>query len=435
MSSTSSTPSTSSASSASAGYWTPSARPAVPAAPPAAPPAVFREPLVDGRPAPPWGPRNLDGRSRAWSDAQHLLERADIRLNGDRPWDLQVHHPLTLDRVLAQGSLGLGDSYVEGWWDCEQLDGFFTRILKAGLDAEVGWKARAWPWLRARLCNLQSRWRAGEVARVHYDLDPEMFERMLGPSMAYSCGYWARAQQLDDAQHDKLDLVCRKMGLGPGMTLLDIGCGWGSLMRHAAEHYGARVTGLTISREQARWVHERLRGLPVQVECMDYRQFNRQGGQRFDRVASIGMFEHVGHKNHEAFFGLMERSLRADGWALLHTIGKNRAGGHTDAWIDQRIFPNGALPSAGELATSAERRFVIEDWHNFGADYDRTLMAWHARFEAAWPTLARRHGQRFRRLWRYYLLSCAGTFRARSNQLWQLVLAPGGVRGGYRRIS
>ena len=407
----------------------------MPAAPPAAPPAVFREPLVDGRPAPPWGPRNLDGRSRAWSDAQRLLERADIRLNGDRPWDLQVHHPLTLDRVLAQGSLGLGDSYVEGWWDCEQLDGFFTRILKAGLDAEVGWKARAWPWLRARLCNLQSRWRAGEVARVHYDLDPEMFERMLGPSMAYSCGYWARAQQLDDAQHDKLDLVCRKMGLGPGMTLLDIGCGWGSLMRHAAEHYGARVTGLTISREQARWVHERLRGLPVQVECMDYRQFNRQGGQRFDRVASIGMFEHVGHKNHEAFFGLMERSLRADGWALLHTIGKNRAGGHTDAWIDQHIFPNGALPSAGELATSAERRFVIEDWHNFGADYDRTLMAWHARFEAAWPTLARRHGQRFRRLWRYYLLSCAGTFRARSNQLWQLVLAPGGVRGGYRRIS
>lgn len=407
----------------------------MPAAPSAAPPAVFREPLVDGRPAPPWGPRNLDGRSRAWSDAQRLLERADIRLNGDRPWDLQVHHPLTLDRVLAQGSLGLGDSYVEGWWDCEQLDGFFTRILKAGLDAEVGWKARAWPWLRARLCNLQSRWRAGEVARVHYDLDPEMFERMLGPSMAYSCGYWARAQQLDDAQHDKLDLVCRKLGLGPGMTLLDIGCGWGSLMRHAAEHYGARVTGLTISREQARWVHERLRGLPVQVECMDYRQFNRQGGQRFDRVASIGMFEHVGHKNHEAFFGLMERSLRADGWALLHTIGKNRAGGHTDAWIDQRIFPNGALPSAGELATSAERRFVIEDWHNFGADYDRTLMAWHARFEAAWPTLARRHGQRFRRLWRYYLLSCAGTFRARSNQLWQLVLAPGGVRGGYRRIS
>lgn len=407
----------------------------MPAAPPAVPPAVFREPLVDGRPAPPWGPRNLDGRSRAWSDAQRLLERADIRLNGDRPWDLQVHHPLTLDRVLAQGSLGLGDSYVEGWWDCEQLDGFFTRILKAGLDAEVGWKARAWPWLRARLCNLQSRWRAGEVARVHYDLDPEMFERMLGPSMAYSCGYWARAEQLDDAQHDKLDLVCRKLGLGPGMTLLDIGCGWGSLMRHAAEHYGARVTGLTISREQARWVHERLRGLPVQVECMDYRQFNRQGGQRFDRVASIGMFEHVGHKNHEAFFGLMERSLRADGWALLHTIGKNRAGGHTDAWIDQRIFPNGALPSAGELATSAERRFVIEDWHNFGADYDRTLMAWHARFEAAWPTLARRHGQRFRRLWRYYLLSCAGTFRARSNQLWQLVLAPGGVRGGYRRIS
>lgn len=371
----------------------------------------------------------------ASSMAQRLLERADIRLNGDRPWDMRVHHSDTMARVMAQGSLGLGDSYVEGWWDCEQLDGFFARILRAGLDGEVGWRARAWPWLKARLCNLQSHWRAGQVARVHYDLDTEVFERMLGPTMAYSCGYWAQAQNLDDAQRDKLDLVCRKLGLSQGMRLLDIGCGWGSLMRHAAEHYGARVTGLTISREQARWTHERLRGLPVQVEWVDYRQFNRDAEQRFDRVASVGMFEHVGHKNHESFFSAIQRSLAPDGLALLHTIGKNHAGGETDAWIDRRIFPNGALPSAGELATSAERHFVIEDWHNFGADYDRTLMAWQARFEAAWSTLSRKHPERFRRLWRYYLLSCAGTFRSRSNQLWQLVLSPAGVDGGYQRVS
>ena len=375
------------------------------------------------------------GDRSAWAQAQRLLDRADVRINGDRPWDLQVHHPQTFTRVLAQGSLGLGDSYVEGWWDCTQLDGFFTRILRAGLDAEVGWRARAWPWLRARLCNLQSRWRAAEVARVHYDLDTELFERMLGHTMAYSCGYWAKAGDLEEAQRDKLDLVCRKLGLGTGMTLLDIGCGWGSLMRHAAEHYGVRVTGLTISREQARWVHERLKGLPVQVEWVDYRQFNHGGKQRFDRVASVGMFEHVGHKNHGAFFELIGRSLAPQGWALLHTIGKNRAGGPTDAWIDRRIFPNGALPSAGELALSAERHFVIEDWHNFGADYDRTLMAWYDRFEQAWPSLARRYGERFGRLWRYYLLSCAGTFRARSNQLWQVVLSPGGIHEGYRRVS
>lgn len=372
--------------------------------------------------------------ARASTLAEQLLARAGVRLNGDRPWDMRIHHPGTIARVMAQGSLGLGDSYVEGWWDSEQLDEFFARVLSAGLDGEVGWRARAWPWLRARLFNLQSHLRAGQVARVHYDLDGDVFERMLGPTMAYSCGYWAHARSLDEAQRDKLDLVCRKLGLAHGMSLLDIGCGWGSLMRHAAEHYGAQVTGLTISREQARWVQERHRGLPMRVELMDYRVFNQDGSQRFDRVASIGMFEHVGHKNHEAFFEVIGRSLSADGLALLHTIGKNHAGGETDAWIDRRIFPNGALPSASELACSAERYFVIEDWHNFGADYDRTLMAWHERFEAAWPSLKRRHDERFRRLWRYYLLSCAGTFRARSNQLWQLVLSPGGVPGGYRRV-
>ena len=371
----------------------------------------------------------------ASSPEQRLLDRADIRINGDRPWDMRIHHPGTVARVMAQGSLGLGDSYVDGWWDCERLDEFFARVLRAGLDCEVGWRARAWPWLRARLFNLQSLVRARQVGRAHYDLDSAVFEQMLGPTMAYSCGYWAQARTLDEAQRDKLDLVCRKLGLAHGMSLLDVGCGWGSLMRHAAEHYGARVTGLTISQEQAQWTMQRLRGLPVQVELVDYREFNRDGRQRFDRVASVGMFEHVGHKNHEAYFGALERCLAPDGLALLHTIGKNRAGVETDAWIDRRVFPNGALPSAGELATSAEQHFVIEDWHNFGADYDRTLMAWHERFEAAWPVLSKTHDARFGRLWRYYLLSCAGTFRARSNQLWQVVLSPTGVEGGYRRVS
>ena len=388
-------------------------------------------------------PRTVARSSAAPASAEHrhaqtLLDRAGVRLNGHRPWDLQIHHRDTVARILAQGSLGLGDSYVEGWWDCERLDEFFHRILRAGLDTEVGWRARSWPWLKARWLNRQSISRAGEVARVHYDLNPELFERMLGRTMAYSCGYWVQARTLDEAQRDKLDLVCRKLGLAHGMSLLDIGCGWGSLMRHAAEHYGAKVTGLTISREQARWAEHHLRGLPAVVELTDYRLFNAQGQRRFDRVASVGMFEHVGHRNHEAFFSAVHRSLASEGLALLHTIGKNRTGTETDAWIDRHIFPNGTLPSAGELALSAERQFVIEDWHNFGADYDRTLMAWHERFEQAWPDLSRgtlRHDERFARLWRYYLLSCAGTFRARSNQLWQLVLSPQGVRGGYRRLS
>ena len=393
-------------------------------------------------------------RPGSFEQAQRLLNRAGVRINGSRPWDMLIHHPDTLGRILAQGSLGLGDSYVEGWWDCERLDEFFNRILRAGRDGQVGWRARAWPWLRSRLYNRQSVSRSAEVGRAHYDLDPMMFERMLGPTMAYSCGYWAQASTLDQSQEDKLDLVCRKLGLAHGMSLLDIGCGWGSLMRHAALHYGARVTGLTISRKQAQWAATHLRGLPAKVHLVDYRVFqptqgqpDEQGVERcngkdghgiFDRIASIGMFEHVGHKNHADFFASVKRHLKPDGLALLHTIGKNRAGVAPDAWIDQHIFPNGALPSAGELAQAAERQFVIEDWHNFGADYDRTLMAWHARFQDAWPRLRRggdANDHRFERVWRYYLLSCAGTFRARSNQLWQLVLSPRGVAGGYRRVS
>ena len=378
-------------------------------------------------------PANPQPGLRGLDTAAALLARADIRVGGDRAWDIQVHHPDTFPRILAKGSLGLGESYMDGWWDCTQLDEFIARVLRARLDTQVGQAGLTLALVKARWFNLQSEQRAWVVGRQHYDLGNDLYEAMLDPYMAYSCGYWAAAGDLAAAQEAKLDLVCRKLGLEPGMRLLDIGCGWGSLMRFAAERYGVECVGLTISREQARHGADRAAGLPVRFELTDYRSFNRDGRQRFDRIASIGMFEHVGHKNFDAYFETAQRSLVDDGLFLLHTIGKNRAGTATDPWTEKYIFPNGALPSAAELATSAERRFVIEDWHNFGADYDRTLMAWHARFEQAWPGLRSRYGDRFHRMWRYYLLSCAGTFRARDNQLWQLVLSPRGAAGGYRR--
>jgi cyclopropane-fatty-acyl-phospholipid synthase len=271
------------------------------------------------------------------------------------------------------------------------------------------------------------------VGELHYDLGNDLYEAMLDPSMAYSCGYWPAAQTLTQAQEAKLELICQKLQLEPGMTLLDIGCGWGSLMFHAARQHGVQCVGLTISKEQARLGAQKARDLPVRFELADYRQFNPYGEQRFDRVASIGMFEHVGHKNYRTYFDMARRSLRDDGLFLLHTIGKNRAGAGIDPWIEKYIFPNGVLPSASEIAYYSEEDFVMEDWHNFGEDYDKTLMAWHARFEAAWPSLQERYGERFYRMWRYYLLCCAGTFRARDNQLWQVVLSPGGQAGGYRR--
>ena len=364
--------------------------------------------------------------------ARELLASAGIMVNGTRPWDMRIHHPDTLDRVLAQGSVGLGESYMDGWWDCDRVDEFITRVLQARLDERVGRPLWWWTLLRARLTNLQSLSRAWDVARVHYDLGNGLYAAMLDPSMAYSCGYWAQASNLAQAQEAKLELVCRKLQLEPGMTLLDIGCGWGSLMLHAARHHKVQCVGLTVSREQMVWGQVQAQGLPVRFELMDYRQFNPEGKLRFDRVTSIGMFEHVGHKNYAAYFGMARRCLHEDGLFLLHTIGKNRSGAGIDPWIDKYIFPNGELPSMAELASFAED-FVVEDWHNFGADYDRTLMAWHQRFEAAWPRLKHRYDERFYRMWRYYLLCCAGTFRARDNQLWQVVLSPRGRPGGYRR--
>ena len=380
-----------------------------------------------------WGTEGLVQADDHGRRAAELLATAGITVGGQKPWDIQVHHPATFDRILTRGSLGLGESYMDGWWDCAAVDEFITCVLRAQLDQQVGRAGWIWASLKARLTNLQSEHRAWQVGEVHYDLGNDLYEAMLGPSMAYSCGYWAQATDLQGAQEAKLDLICQKLQLRPGMTLLDIGCGWGSLMLFAAQHYGVQCVGLTISKEQARLGAHKAGTWPVRFELADYRQFNLQGAQRFDRVASVGMFEHVGHKNYRSYFDMVHRSLSGDGLFLLHTIGKNQAGAAIDPWIERYIFPNGVLPSASEIGLFSEHDFVLEDWHSLGADYDRTLMAWHQRFEAAWPRLQAKYGERFYRMWRYYLLCCAGTFRARDNQLWQVVLSPRGVTGGYRR--
>ncbi len=376
--------------------------------------------------------------SRGSRDAAHaaftsLLARADVRVDGDRDWDITINDARTPARILGHGSLGLGESYVDGGWDCPRIDEFVCRLLRTRLDEYVGTAAMALQALRARLFNLQNLRRAWQVGKVHYDLGNDFFEAMLGRQMAYTCAYWQRttaaAGGLDTAQEAKLDLICRKLGLEPGMRMLDIGCGWGSLMKHAAERYGVSCVGVTISAAQTEYGRRWCAGLPVEFRLLDYRRI--QG--RFDRIASAGMFEHVGHKNHRKFFEVARRALVDDGLFLLHTIGKNRRDTPTDPWIDRYIFPNGDLPSLGQIADASEAVFVTEDVHNFGADYDRTLMAWHANFEAAWPRFEAQYGERFRRMWRYYLLACAGTFRARTTQLWQIVLSPSGVAGGYRR--
>ena len=363
-----------------------------------------------------------------------LLGKADIRINGGRPWDMRLHDPAALERALAEGNLGLGEAYMAGAWDSDQLDGFFDHLLRAHIDREIHPARLAWHALKVRAMNRQNRRRAWQVGQAHYDLGNAFYEAMLDPLMAYSCGYWRDAATLADAQRAKLDLICRKLDLRPGMRMLDIGCGWGSLMGFAAEHYGVRCIGVTVSKEQAAYGRERYAGLPLEFRLQDYRELDGQAlDGRVDRIVSVGMFEHVGRKNHRRYMQVVARCLADDGLFLLHTIGKNRRHSTPDRWIDKHIFPNGDLPSVGQVGDAIDGIFVAEDLHNFGADYDRTLMAWHANFEAAWPRFAERLGETFHRKWRYYLLSCAGAFRARQLQLWQWVLSKDGVRGGYRR--
>ncbi|TCL02661.1 MULTISPECIES: cyclopropane fatty acyl phospholipid synthase [Sodalis] len=373
---------------------------------------------------------DLSFHDNAWYRIIHeMLAEAGVKINGARPFDIHVKNPEFFKRVLEDGSLGLGESYMDGWWECERLDIFFQRVLRAGLENKLPRHFKdVMRVAAARLMNLQSKKRAWIVGKEHYDLGNDLFSLMLDPYMQYSCGYWNKATTLEEAQQDKLRMICEKLQLRPGMTLLDVGCGWGGLAAYAAKNYGVSVQGVTISAEQQKLAQDRCEGLDVTISLQDYRDLNVQ----FDRIVSVGMFEHVGPKNYATYFDVIDRNLKRDGLFLLHTIGSNQTDMNVDPWIDKYIFPNGCLPSVQHIARASEKHFVMEDWHNFGADYDKTLMAWYERFLAAWPTLSGNYSDRFFRMFCYYLNACAGAFRARNIHLWQVLFSPQGVEGGIR---
>ncbi len=360
---------------------------------------------------------------------QEILAPAEIALDGSNRWDVQVHNEELFSRLAKDGTLGMGEAYMDGWWDCDAIDEMITRAFRAGLEDEIrnNWRFLVY-LIGSRLFNRQSRARAFQVGEQHYDIGNDVFEHMLDPHMNYSCAYWANAESLEQAQIAKMQMICEKLQLEVGMRVLDIGCGWGGLSRWMAEHHQVSVTGVTVSKEQAKLATERCQGLPVEIMLKDYRALTG----RFDRIVSVGMFEHVGPKNYQTYFKKTASLLDSHGLFLLHTIGAGRDGYATDRWIEKYIFPNGVLPPAPDLARHVSDFYTIEDWHNFGADYDHTLMAWYERFNQAWPQLRQKYGERFKRMFDYYLLVCAGSFRARENHLWQLVLSIGGIPGGYR---
>jgi len=367
----------------------------------------------------------------ARQNVESLVRSAGIEIGGDRPWDLQVHDDRLFDRVLAEGSLGAGEAYMDGWWDVEQLDAFFSRLIRAGSDRSFRKPSLLYHLLLSRISNRQSRRRSRQVAEQHYDLSNRLYETMLGPTMQYTCAYYGvegATASLDDAQRAKLALVADKLHLEPGMRILELGGGFGELARYLAAERGCEAVSYNISRRQVDYARQRCEGLPVEIRRQDYRDA-AASDRAFDRVVSVGLMEHVGPTNYRGFFELIRSVLKPEGLALVHTIGGNVSRRSADRWITRYIFPGGVIPSEAQLSRAKEGKLVLEDWHNFGPDYDRTLMAWDANFLEAWPALKESDGldERFYRMWRYYLNSCAGAFRARGLQLWQLVLSHGDI--------
>ena len=368
------------------------------------------------------------GNQRLRKRATELLALANVRENGWGDSDLIVHNERVFARVFAHGSMGFGESYMDGDWDARDLPGLMAKLLGAHLDERLHNFGSLLLWAQARFLNMQRGRRAYVVGQRHYDLGNDLFAAMLGERLVYSCGYWAKAVDLDSAQEAKLDLICRKLQLRRGMRVLDIGCGWGEALKFAAERYGVSGVGITISSAQAHYARKLCAGLPIEIRMQDYRSLHEQ----FDAVFSIGMFEHVGARNYQRYFDVVQRCLAPDGLSLLHCIGTNQAPNRPDPWIERYIFPNSQVPAMSQVAAALETQFVVEDWHNFGADYERTLLAWLANFDAAWPSLAARYDERFRRMWRFYLAASAASFHTRRDQLWQIVLSAQGIAGGYR---
>ncbi|MEK6202145.1 MAG: cyclopropane fatty acyl phospholipid synthase [Desulfobulbaceae bacterium] len=373
---------------------------------------------------------SLITRNSSEQTISEIFSLAGISINGPRPWDIKVYSSEFYDRILCGGSLALGETYMAGWWDCLSLDQFFFRVLRNNLDLKIK-KSRSalLCGIKATLSNCQSRRKALEVGRKHYDVGNDLFECMLDKHMTYSCAYWSSETiDLNEAQEAKMELVCRKVKLKPGMRVLDIGCGWGGFVRYAAQNHGVEAVGITISREQAKLARKRCAGLPIDIRLLDYRDLSEE----FDAIVSIGMFEHVGYKNYRQFMQMANHCLKPDALFLLHTIGSNNSTHYGDPWLDKYIFPNGMLPSIEQLGKASELLLVMEDWHNIGIHYDKTLTSWFANFDQSWPRLQDRYSDTFYRMWQYYLLSMAGAFRSRVIQVWQIVFSKRGSVGGYQ---
>jgi cyclopropane-fatty-acyl-phospholipid synthase len=365
---------------------------------------------------------------------EELLALTDIEVNGARPWDIRVLNSSFYSRILRDPSMQMGETYMDGWWESDQLDETINKLLRAGLGYKLRKNRRlAWRIMMAKLFNFQARDKAFIVGEKHYDIGNDLYRAMLDPRMIYTCAYFRDTDDLAQAQEAKLDMVCKKLNLQKGQKILDIGCGWGGFLKYAAEKYGVEGVGVSVSQEQIAYGQEMCRDFPIELRLQDYRDID----EKFDHVVSLGMFEHVGYKNYRTYMEVVHGALKNEGCFLLHTIGLHFSVVKGGSWLNKYIFPGGMLPSVTQIGKASERLFIIEDMHNIGPNYDRTLLCWFENFDAHYPELKEKYDERFYRMWKYYLLSSAGNFRSRDAQVWQILFSKGRQLGGFehcRRI-
>jgi len=395
---------------------------------------------------------------------QKILSPLDIQINGNRPWDMIVYDQETYKRILSEGSLGLGESYINGGWDSLQLDEFFCKLTKDKPDIKTFNPRVIIPILASKLFNPQREGKSKRVIDQHYNLGNHFYTQMLDRNyMQYSCAYFKDTDNLDEAQKNKLELICGKLHLpkkGEGQTdrILEIGSGFGGFAKFATTNYNCEVTGYNISREQAAFSRELTKDLPVKIMELDYRDaIVSRNKESFNKVVSIGFWEHAGPKNYRTGMEIVDFCLKPEGLFLLQTIGRhNNHGKRFDSWINYRIFPGGCLPFASEILESSEGLFRLEDVHNFGHYYADTLGAWFKNFDSNWkqfkeengeefykklkvsfkdwPDFEKDEGEKFYRMWKYYLLSCKGAFESGSIDLYQFVFSKGNFSWLYEPV-
>ena len=363
-----------------------------------------------------------------------LLDPAGIEINGKNPWDPQVKNERIYKRLKRGRSLALGESYVEGWWDCEALEEFFYRIISYAIKSERDLSGRPKDFresffyrFKPRLFNQQTFKRSEVVAKKHYDAGNDLYRLMLGKDMQYTCAYWQNAKTLDEAQRNKLNLICRKMKLQPGMKILELGGGFGGLARFMAKYYDCSVTIYNIAQEQIKFAREFTEGLKVKIIENDY----RVAEGLYDRVAAVGLCEHVGYKNYRILMQTAYRCLKDEGLFFIHTNGSNDTIVHYEPWMAKYIFPNSMIPSATQLTQAFDGLFMLEDWHVLSGNYNKTLMAWYNNFINNWYRIKDQYSNSFYRVWRYYLLFSAASHRTRGAQLWHLVLSKNAMGTTY----